>query len=114
MNPIKKKLAGFLISMAQKGMKTIDPNSPCARASNNSDRETLLKEDIDRISAEVSIIEAGKLLKLSTKSIASNQEPSQKNKQQIKEIFSKIVDRVEKKTGKLNLPKECRNLLMDL
>jgi len=46
--------------------------------------------------------------------MASNQEHSQKNKQQIKEISSSVVDRVEKKAGKLNLPKECRNLLINL
>ena len=114
MNPIRKKLADLLISMSKEGIKAIDPNSTCARSSSNLDRKTILKEDINRICDEVSIIEAGKLLSLSAKLMASNQEHSQKNKQQIKEISSSVVDRVEKKAGKLNLPKECRNLLINL
>ena len=113
-NPIRKKLADFLISIGKNGIKTMDPDSLCARSFNNSDREVLLKEDINRICEEVSIIEAGKLLNLSTKLITSNQEQSQKNKQQIKEISSAIIGRVEKKIGKLNLPLECRELLMNL
>lgn len=114
MNPIRKKLADLLTKMSQKGLSSLDPKSPCARKIKKVDREKLLKEDITRICQEIGMMEATRLLSLSAKlSVASNEEIHDL-KMNIRTISTKVVDRVEKKTGKLNFPVECRNLLLSL
>jgi hypothetical protein len=114
MNPIRKKLANLLNEMSKKGMEKMDPESSCAKSLEDLDTEALLKEDIQRISDEVGLLEAGKILKLSAKLRLSGKEDKDEYRDDIKSIASKVLKRVEKKGGKLNLPEQCRNLLMNL
>jgi hypothetical protein len=114
MNLIKRKLADLLNEMSKKGMEKMDPKSSCAKSMKDSDRQTLLKEDIERICEEVSILETGKILKLSSKLMWSGEAKKEEYKEDIKSIASKVLKRVEKKGGKLNLPEQCRDLLMNL
>ena len=114
MNLIRKKLADFLNEMSKKGMNKMDPDSSCAKSLEDLDKKALLKEDIQRISDEVSILEAGKILRLSAKLRWSGKADKDEYREDIKSIASKVLKRVEKKGGKLNLPEQCRNLLMNL
>ena len=112
MNPIKKKLADFLFEMSRKAVDAMDPKSPYARSLKNLDGDELLKKDIQRICDEVRILEAAKILSLSTKLMLSNTGDSDRYKKEIKSIASEIVKRVENKTG--DLTPESRYLLMNL
>ncbi|MFH1503797.1 MAG: hypothetical protein ABIH08_00170 [Candidatus Omnitrophota bacterium] len=114
MNPIKNKLADFLFEKAKSGMDQINSQSPCAKALENLDRESVLRKDIQRICDEVNMIEAGTILSLSARIKAAKQEDKAKHKKEIKAIAAIVVKRVEEKSGKLNLPEECRDLLMNL
>lgn len=114
MNPIKKKLADFLFEMSKNSMDALDHKSPCVKSLKNLDRDTLLKEDVQRICDEISILEAGKNMSLSTKLKLSNTGDADGYKNKMKSIAFEVVKRVEKKTGNLNLPPECRDLLMNL
>jgi hypothetical protein len=114
MNPIKKKLADFLSEMSKKGMEEMDPDSSCAKSLEDLDKQSLLKEDIQRISDEVSILEAVKILKLSAQLRWSDKADSDRYREDIKSMASKVLKRVEKKGGKLNLPEQCRELLISL
>ena len=107
-------MADFLNKMSKKGIERIDPKSSCAKSLKNSDRQVLLKEDIERICEEVSILETGKILKLSSKLMWSGEAKKEEYRKDIRSIASKVLKRVEKKGGKLNLPQQCRELLMNL
>ena len=112
MNPIKKKLADFLNEMSKKAVDSMDPESTTARSLKNPDKDALLKKDIQRICEGVSILEAVKIMRLSTKLMVSNTEYADKYRKEIKSIAFEVVKRVEKKTG--NLMPESRDLLMNL
>jgi hypothetical protein len=114
MNLIKRKMADFLNKMSKKGMEKMDPKNSCAKSLKNSDRQALLKEDIERICNEMSILEAGKIFKLATKLMSSDSTNKDMDRKEIKSMASKVLKRVEKKGGKLNLPQQCRDLLMNL
>jgi len=114
MNLIKKKLADFLNEMSKKGIDKMDPKSSCAKSLKDLDRETLLKEDIERICDEMRVLEAGKILRLSNKLMWSGTANKDEFRKEIKSMASKVLKRVEKKGGKLNLPRQCRDLLMNL
>jgi len=91
MNPIKKKPADFLNGMSKKSIDKMDPKRSCAKSLQNVDREMLLKEDIQRICDEMSVL----------------------YRKEIQSMASVILKRMEKKTGKLNLPQQCRDLAMN-
>ena len=114
MNPIKKKLAGSLTELAKKEIDAMDAESPCARALEGLDVDALLEKSIQRITDELSTLEAGRILKLAVKHKLSGAEDADKYKKKIKSIASEVVKRVESKYGGLYLPPECRDLLMNL
>ena len=114
MNPIKKKLADSLTKMTKRGIEAMDAESPCAKSLEGADVDALLQEDIQHICSELSTIEAGKILKLAVKRKLSSPEDADMYKKAIESMASEIVKRVEKRTGSLNLPLECRQLLMNL
>ena len=114
MNPIKKKLADFLTEMAKRGIDAMDAESPCARSLKGLDRDALLEKDIQRICNELSTSEAAKILKLTVKTKLSDAESADKHRKKIKSVASEVLKRAEKKTGSLDLPPECRDLLTNL
>lgn len=107
-------MADFLNKMGKKGIERMDPKSSCAKSLKNSDRREFLKEDIERICDEMSVLEAGKIFKLATKLMSSDSKNKDMDRKEIKSMASKVLKRVEKKGGKLNLPQQCRDLLMNL
>ncbi len=111
---MRRKLADFLTEMSRQGLDEIDPASPCARALQNCDGEALLRRDIRRICNEVSLIEGGRILRLYAQLVNVSPEREERLKVKLKSIASKVVRRVEQESGALNLPSECRELLMNL
>ena len=116
MNAIRRKLADLLLNMSRKAMDGLDPESACTKAMKmkGSDRSALLQSDIERICSEVSIVEAGRILAISAKLRSSNTKAGERRKKKLVDIASKVVARVEEKGGPLNLPLQCRDLLINL
>ena len=96
-------------------MDGLDGESPCTKAMKmkGSDRSALLRSDIERICAEISIVEAGRILAITAKLRSSNTEAAERHRKKLVAIASKVVARVEKKGGPLNLPSRCRDLLVN-
>ena len=114
MNPITKKLADRLKEVGRRKLEAMNPDSACAKALQNSDREACLNEDVQRICNEISILEAGRIMKLSLKLKGTGADDTNSTKDELRVMASKIMERVEKKTGNLHFPLECRGLLLDL
>ncbi len=93
-------------------MDSMDPESPTVKSLKNPDKDALLKKDIQRICEGVNIIEAVKIMRLSSKLMVSNAEYADNYRKEIKSIAFEVVKRVEKNTG--NLMPESRDLLMNL
>ena len=115
MNAIRRKLADLLVNMSRKAMDGLDGESPCTKAMKmkGSDRSALLRSDIERICAEISIVEAGRILAITAKLRSSNTEAAERHRKKLVAIASKVVARVEKEGGPLNLPSRCRDLLVN-
>ena len=111
---LRKKMASFLTDAALRGVKALEPGSPCAAALKRLDVENILREDIDRICEAISLAEITKVLSLAVKLKASSQEGSRAIKSDIKKIAEEVVARLESKSGKLKIPEPCRHLLLDL
>jgi len=98
-------------------MDTMEAESPCARSLRGLDRDALLEKDIQRICDELSTLEAGRVLRLGAGSMlsgAGDADKDKKNEKEIKSLVFKVVKRVEKKDGSLNLPPECQDSLINL
>jgi len=95
----------------------MEAESPCARSLRGLDRDALLEKDIQRICDELSTLEAGRVLRLGAGSMlsgAGDADKDKKNEKEIKSLVFKVVKRVEKKDGSLNLPPECQDSLINL
>jgi hypothetical protein len=116
MNPIKRKLARSLTEAAEKGMEAMDPDSPCARSlqASESDAHAVLAEAIERICDEISILEAAKLVRLAALLKSSKAADVDKYKTEIRTLALRVVERVERNTGSLEVPPACRALLLNL
>ena len=116
MNPMKKRLAESLTEAARKGMEAMDPDNPCARSlqASESDADAVVAEAIQRICDEISILEAAKLVRLSATLKSSKAEDADKYKTEIRRLALRIVERVERNTGSLDVPPACRALLLNL
>lgn len=114
MDLIRKRLVLFLTDAARKGLKALDPKSPCARALREIEVENIIGEDIERICRAASLTEVTNVLYLATQLQASSQEKKGPIKSRIKEIAGNLADRIEKESGSFKLPKSCRYLLLNL
>lgn len=114
MNPVKKKLDQELTAAVKKGMDKMELDTSCAKALESLDRDALLKKDVNRLCDEFSTLEAGRILSLGAKLLgAGNANVYKKSREELRSLVFKGVKRVENKYGGLNLPKECRDLLIN-
>jgi hypothetical protein len=104
----------LLTGEVKKGLDQIEAESPCARSLKGLDRDALLKRDVQRICDELSTLEAGRILRLSAKFIVSDVGDAEKYRKEMKSIVFEVMKRMEKKYGRLNLPRECQDLLKNL
>lgn len=97
-------------------MEAMDPDNPCARSLQalESDADAVVAEAIQRICDEISILEAAKLVRLSATLKSSKAEDADKYKTEIRRLALRIVERVERNTGSLDVPPACRALLLNL
>lgn len=114
MNIMRKKLADLLRNAAYTGIKKINPECECAKALNAVNVEAVLKEDIDRICNEISIAEIMRFLGLAARLKNAPAEEKAQIKNEIKKVSEDAVARIEKKSGRLKIPDECRFLLLNL
>ena len=116
MNAMKRKLADLLVDMSRRAFDAPDAGNPCTKATGmkGSDRPALLRDDIERICAEISIVEAGRILAISAKLRSSNTEATERHRKRLVAIASDVVARVERKGGSLSLPLQCRDFLVNL
>ena len=90
-------------------------DTPCTKALEGLDRDALLEKDVNRLCDELGTLEAGKVLSLGNKVLgAGNTNMHKKSIEELRSSVLKGVKRVEKKYGGLSLPKECRDLLINL
>ena len=114
MNPLRQKMALFLTDAARKGLKSLDPKSQCAKILRKSDFENILREDVNRICEATSFIEITKTISLTAQLQRASEEKRKAIKDELKKIAEDVVKRIEKKSGKLKMPKPCRHLLLNL
>jgi hypothetical protein len=114
MNPLKHKIAAVLMEAAQQGFEILDKNSPCAKALEEIDLDKALKEDINRICENVSFVETTKLISLYTRIYIEHGKKRETIKRDLKKIAEDAVKRIENESGRLNIPKQCRSLLLNL
>jgi len=115
MNPVKKKLAQELTEAIKGAMNKADTDTSCAKALEKLDRDALLEKDVKRLCDELSTLEAGKILSLGNRVLgAGNANVYKKSREELRSLMFNVVKRLEKKYGGLSLPKECRDLLINL
>ena len=96
-------------------MNKAGTDTSCAKALEELDRDALLENDVRRLCDELSTLEAGKILSLGNKVLgAGNANVYKKSREELMSLVFKGLKRVEKKYGGLSLPKECRDLLINL
>jgi len=97
MDPIRRKLSFVLTEAAHKGIKALDPQSPCAKELNGiEDFDAIITEEIEKVMKKTS---------------GQKREPI---KSQLKKIAEQVVTRAESQLGPLTLPETCQHLLLEL
>lgn len=114
MNPLREKLSELLTDSTRRGIKTLDPNSSCAKLLENLDIDDIVKEDIRTICETVSYTDIVKIIFLSSRLKMMPVEKRKPIKGKLKEIAVRAVEKTEKKHGKLRIPDPCRHLLLSL
>jgi len=115
MNPVKKKLDKELTAAIKRGMDEMELDTSCAKALEGLDRDALLKKDVNRLCDELGTLEAGRILSPGTNLLGTgNANVYKKSREDLRSLVFKGVKRVENKYGGLSLPKECKDLLINL
>ena len=113
-NHFKQQLAFLLAKSAQRGINALEPQSACAQALKHKNIDCLITRDIQKICEAASFSEISKILSLYAWFRIASQEKRDKLKYEFKTIADGIIERVEERHGKLNVPKPCRDLLINL
>ena len=114
MNHIRQKLSQQLTDSTKKGKSKLKPNSSFTRILEKVDIDHILQKDINNICETVSFVEAAKLLSLSACIKVLPRDRRRSVKQEIKVIAEGVVQKTEKKHGKLNIPGPFRHLLLNI
>jgi len=115
MNQVKKKLDKELTAAIKRGMDEMELDTSCAKALEGLDRDALLKKDVNRLCDELGTLEAGRILSPGTNLLGTgNANVYKKSREDLRSLVFKGVKRVENKYGGLSLPKECKDLLINL
>jgi hypothetical protein len=115
MDPVRRKLSSFLTEAARKGIKTLEPQSPCAKELNGiEDVDTIIAEEIEKICNAATLAEITKILFLSRWMKKTSGQKRETIKSQLKKIAEEVVTRAESQVGHLTLPQTCRHLLLEL
>ena len=115
MNPLRKKFASMMVTTAHEEIGKLDKDSPHLKALQGVDVDKVLSEDLSRICEDISMGEMMKIMPLIARlRIAGAAREHEALKGEIREIALKVVERVERKGGKLQVPASCRDLLMIL
>jgi len=113
MNVLKRKLAERLERMSKEALAELDQESPSARTLLKMKEDGLLSEDIQRFCSEISTLEAGRSLRLYAQSLVSSVENGKRHREEMQSLARKVIGRVEKRGGSLNLPPEYMGLLLE-
>ncbi|MBF0254104.1 MAG: hypothetical protein HQL11_03135 [Candidatus Omnitrophica bacterium] len=114
MNPIKKKAAAIIKEEAKKGMVYLEPGSACAKALKGLDIDAILEDDVSRICDELSMGETMRFISLVAQFKMASGDKQKVIKKELRQTAERVVDRVEKKTGKLKIPDPCRHFVLNL
>ncbi len=115
MDPIRRKLSSVLTEAARKGIKALEPQSPCAKElSEIEDVDTIIAEEIEKICNADTLVEITKILFLTRRMKKTSGQQIEAIKSQLKKIAEEIVTRAESQAGPLILPQTCRHLLLGL
>ena len=115
MGPIRRKLSSFLTEAAHKGIKALEPQSPCAKELNGiEDVDTIIAEEIEKICNAATLAEITKILFLTRRMKKASGQKREIIKNDLRKIAEALVVRVEKESGQLKLPETCRHLILNL
>ena len=115
MDPVRRKLSSFLTEAARKGIKTLEPQSPCAKELNGiEDVDTIIAEEIEKICNAATLAEITKILFLTRRMKKASGQKREIIKNDLRKIAEALVVRVEKESGQLKLPETCRHLILNL
>lgn len=114
MNPLRQKLAAFLIKAKKRGIDSLGPDSPYAEELRGAEAERIIREDVGKICESISIAEISRIFLLAARLKDSSKEKSDLVKDEFKRIAKDVVARAEDKFGKLKTPEHYRRLLWEL
>lgn len=114
MNPLRQKMASFLIDAARKQIKGLNVESVYAKTLERIDVENMLREDINRVCEAASFIEITRIISLVSQLQAASDENKATIKGDIKKIAEGLVARIERDSGELKISQSCRHLLLNL
>jgi len=115
MDPIRRKLSFVLTEAAHKGIKALDPQSPCAKELNGiEDFDAIITEEIEKVCNAATLTEITKILFLTRRMKKTSGQKREPIKSQLKKIAEQVVTRAESQLGPLTLPETCQHLLLEL
>jgi len=115
MVPIRRKLCSFLTEAAHKGIKALEPQSPCAKElSKIEDVDAVIVEIVEKICQAATSAEITKLFFLAARLKATSGRKREAVKSDIKKLAEVLVSRIEAESGLLKLPQSCRLILLGL
>ena len=115
MDPLRQKLYLLLVETAHEGIKTIDPQSECAKQlSAIADVDTVIAEEIRRLCMAATLLEVTKIFLLAAQLKKTHGQKADAVKSSLKKIAEVLIARVERQSGPLKLPQSCRGLLLSI
>jgi len=114
MNPLRKKLARFLIDTAKRGIDALDPDSTHARELKKVNVDAIIREDVAKICATVSVVETTKIFSLYARLQAAPAEKKEPLKGELRKLAQDVVNKAGDRFGKFKIPESCRQLLWTL
>ncbi|MBF0384256.1 MAG: hypothetical protein HQL27_00140 [Candidatus Omnitrophica bacterium] len=110
---LRNKMAEVLTEEAKKSMRYLDKTSPLMKELKKLDIETILKEDIRKICDKASFSETTKIMGMAVKYKLPGPDKHEL-KEDFKGMIKEMIARVERDSGMLKLPPDCREMLYDL
>jgi len=114
MNPLRHKLAMILSNAAKKGLNTLEADSVYAKELKELDVDNILREDINKLCEEISMLEITRTFSLYTQLRTARKEEKERVKKELKDIAQNVIERAEKKSVRFKTPERYRDLILSL
>ena len=114
MNLVRRKMSSFMAEAAHRGIEALDSRSPCAVELMKMDVDTMIRREVDRVCDGATFSEVMRILALGVQLEVTSGDTQEAVRGDLREIMLGIVERVERESGELQVPENCRELLLNL